>query len=190
MRFYAPISLTYSAGARGGGETNLNISGTMKNLTCEPRMYTWSRCDTRPSRAVTVMSFSCTFMLSSAGTQSATVEGEGGKETTGYHTLDQLSAEDLAGGEFERADVALDIDVSTLFCWICLFILAGEAKGPHLGLVQQLDRNPNATHDCVIFLPVESERCFYLFIVNCEGGSFVFRVGGRWAAEVVRVAWC
>lgn len=75
----APPSASRTVQGRArGGETNLNISGTMKNLTCEPRMYTWSRCDTRPSRAVTVMSFSCTFMLSSAGTQSATVEGEGG----------------------------------------------------------------------------------------------------------------
>lgn len=51
---------------RRDGRRNLNISGTIKNLTCEPRMYTWSRWDTRPSRAVTVMSLSWTFILSSA----------------------------------------------------------------------------------------------------------------------------
>lgn len=44
----------------------LSMSGTIMKRTWEPRMYTWSRCDTRPSRAVAVMSLSCTFMLSSA----------------------------------------------------------------------------------------------------------------------------
>lgn len=43
-----------------------NMSGTMKKRTCEPRIYTCSRWETRPSRAVTVMSLSWTFMLSSA----------------------------------------------------------------------------------------------------------------------------
>lgn len=105
----------------------------MKNLTCEPRMYTWSRCDTRPSRAVTVMSFSCTFMLSSAGTQSAIhpPSQRGGGKTTTRHTFDQLSTEDLAGGQFERADVALEIGVSTLFYsfgYIYIFFGGGEGK--------------------------------------------------------------
>jgi hypothetical protein len=44
----------------------LNMSGTMKNRTWLPRMYTWSRWLTLPSRAVTVMSFNWTFILSSA----------------------------------------------------------------------------------------------------------------------------
>lgn len=44
----------------------LNISGTIKNRTWLPLMYTWSRWLTRPSRAVTVISLSWTFMLSSA----------------------------------------------------------------------------------------------------------------------------
>ena len=48
----------------------LNISGTMKKRTWLPRMYTWSRWLTLPSRAVTVMSLSCTFILSSAGHES------------------------------------------------------------------------------------------------------------------------
>src|SRR5690606_31926525 len=42
-----------------------SMSGTMKKRTWDPRMYTWSRWETRPSRAVTVMSLSWTFMLSS-----------------------------------------------------------------------------------------------------------------------------
>lgn len=46
----------------------LNMSGTMKYRTWLPLMYTCSRCETRPSRAVTVISFSWTFMLSSAVT--------------------------------------------------------------------------------------------------------------------------
>lgn len=44
----------------------LSISGTINNRTCEPRMYTRSRCVTRPSRWVTLMFSICTFMLSSA----------------------------------------------------------------------------------------------------------------------------
>jgi hypothetical protein len=43
-----------------------SISGTMKNLTMLPRIYTWSSCETRPSRPVTVMSFKEMFRLSSA----------------------------------------------------------------------------------------------------------------------------
>lgn len=43
----------------------LNISGIWKNLTCEPLMNTWSKCDVLPSLAVTVISFNWIFMLSS-----------------------------------------------------------------------------------------------------------------------------
>ncbi len=43
-----------------------NISGTMKKRIMLPRMYTWSSCETRPSRPVTVMSLSEMFKLSSA----------------------------------------------------------------------------------------------------------------------------
>ena len=43
-----------------------NMSGTIKKRTMLPRMYTWSSCETRPSRPVTVMSFKEMFRLSSA----------------------------------------------------------------------------------------------------------------------------
>lgn len=43
-----------------------NMSGTMKNRTILPLMYTWSSCDTRPSRPVTVMSLREMLRLSSA----------------------------------------------------------------------------------------------------------------------------
>ena len=46
-----------------------NMSGTMKNRIILPRMYTWSNCDTRPSRPVTVMFFREMFKESSAGKQ-------------------------------------------------------------------------------------------------------------------------
>lgn len=46
--------------------TDLNMSGTMNNRTCDPRMYTRSRWVTLPSRWVTLIFSSCTFMLSSA----------------------------------------------------------------------------------------------------------------------------
>lgn len=60
-------SAVYNDGYKEPGpETHRNISGTMKNRTWLPRMYTCSRWLTRPSRAVTVMSLSWTFMLSSA----------------------------------------------------------------------------------------------------------------------------
>ena len=62
-----PFSLPKSRNHRNNAERPyLNISGTIKNRTWLPRIYTWSRWLTRPSRAVTVMSLSCTFMLSSA----------------------------------------------------------------------------------------------------------------------------
>lgn len=43
-----------------------SMSGTMKRRTWDPRMYTRSRCVTRPSRCVTLMFSSWQFMLSSA----------------------------------------------------------------------------------------------------------------------------
>ena len=46
----------------------LNMSGTTKNLTCEPRTNTWSICVTWPFRAVAVTSLSWQFMLSSLPT--------------------------------------------------------------------------------------------------------------------------
>lgn len=155
-------------GGDGWGRRNLNISGTIKNLTCEPRMYTWSRWDTRPSRAVTVMSLSCTFILSSAALcRQLPIRGGRG----GAHTFDQLPAEDLAGGQLESADVALDTGVSI---FVTVTNWKGRLDGSHLGLVQQLDWNPNATHDCLLF-PWKKERYIPEVLVVCWGE---FREGG------------
>lgn len=76
-----------------------SMSGTMKKRTCEPRMYTWSRCETRPSRAVTVMSFSWMFILSSAAKRSVS-EGEGERK-------EEEEVESIESGEggAEHADL-------------------------------------------------------------------------------------
>lgn len=76
--------------------------------------------------------------------------GGGGGEGLTAHTFDQLPAEDLAGGQLESADVTLDSGVS-MFVMSTDLEGGAEWTGSHLGLVQQLDRNPNATHDCLVF---------------------------------------
>lgn len=84
---------------------HLSISGTMNSRTCEPRMYTRSRCVTRPSRWVTLMFSSCTFMLSSAAhCQSPLLQCMARRIS---RTFDELSAVCLAGGDLNRYLVAL-----------------------------------------------------------------------------------
>ena len=48
----------------------------MKNLIMLPRMYTWSNCETRPSRPVTVISLSEMLRLSSAVVGKTTIANE------------------------------------------------------------------------------------------------------------------
>jgi hypothetical protein len=87
--------------------TYLSISGTMNRRTCEPRMYTRSRCVTLPSRCVTLMFSICTFMLSSAVRRVSLASSHVALPFLFERTFDELSAVCLSRGDFNRDLVAL-----------------------------------------------------------------------------------
>ena len=84
------------------------MSGTMKNLTILPLMYTWSSCDTRPSRPVTVMSLREMLRLSSAVHCAKWMHCQFGRSTgqdVAELTLGQFSSVELPGLQLNRDDV-------------------------------------------------------------------------------------
>ena len=99
----------------------------MKNLIMLPRMYTWSNCETRPSRPVTVMSRSEILRLSSAIVVKTTNANERIEMSSlpfvteeKLPTFCELSPIQLAGLEFDSDNVTkrfveqLDGDAQTL----------------------------------------------------------------------------
>jgi hypothetical protein len=92
----------------GPVSTYLSMSGTMNRRTCEPRMYTRSRCVTLPSRCVTLIFSICTFMLSSAARSvSLLLLSVSHCLPSLERTFNELSAVCLSRGDFNRDLVAL-----------------------------------------------------------------------------------
>jgi hypothetical protein len=87
--------------------TYLSMSGTMNRRTCEPRMYTRSKCVTLPSRCVTLMFSICTFMLSSAVRSVSLASFGVALPFSLERTFNELSAVCLSRGDLNRDLVAL-----------------------------------------------------------------------------------
>ena len=79
------------------------MSGTMKNLIMLPLIYTSANCETRPSRPVTVISFSAMFKESSAASY---VRNCRRQVANSGHTFSEFSSVQLAILELDGDYVA------------------------------------------------------------------------------------